>query len=72
MQYYNEKIETMPKPEMEKLQYQELKQLVTRLYANSPFYSGKSPLFYFSAKTRMEMRGIDPLAPRMRSECSTI
>ena len=41
MQYYNEKIETMPKPEMEKLQYQELKQLVTRLYANSPFYSGK-------------------------------
>ncbi|HJJ71582.1 MAG TPA: phenylacetate--CoA ligase, partial [Methanocorpusculum sp.] len=41
MQYYNEKIETMPKPEMEKLQYQELKQLVTRLYSNSPFYSGK-------------------------------
>ena len=28
--------------------------------------------FFLLKKTLMEMRGIDPLAPRMRSECSTI
>lgn len=41
MQYYNEAIETLPKAELEKLQYQELKTLVTRLWNNSAFYSGK-------------------------------
>ena len=29
-------------------------------------------MFFFRKKNYMEMRGIDPLAPRMRSECSTI
>lgn len=41
MKYFNEKLETMPKAEMEKLQYQELKTLVTRLSKVSPFYSRK-------------------------------
>lgn len=41
MKYYNEKIETMPKAEMEKLQYQKLKVLVERLYDTSEFYHKK-------------------------------
>ncbi len=41
MAYYNEKIETLPKAELEKLQYQELKVLVERLYATSVFYHDK-------------------------------
>ncbi|MDD2803682.1 MAG: phenylacetate--CoA ligase, partial [Methanocorpusculum sp.] len=41
MPYYNEKIETMPKDELAKLQYQELKKLVTRLYDSSVFYHTK-------------------------------
>ncbi|MDO5843724.1 MAG: phenylacetate--CoA ligase [Methanocorpusculum sp.] len=41
MKYYNEKIETLPKDELEKLQYQELKTLVTRLFGNSKFYHDK-------------------------------
>ncbi|HJJ53209.1 MAG TPA: phenylacetate--CoA ligase, partial [Methanocorpusculum sp.] len=41
MAYYNEKIETMPKDELSKLQYQELKKLATRLYDTSPFYHKK-------------------------------
>ncbi|WP_167816214.1 phenylacetate--CoA ligase family protein [Methanocorpusculum sp. GPch4] len=41
MPYYNEKIETMPKEELAKLQYQELKKLVTRLYDSSVFYHTK-------------------------------
>ncbi|MDO5846321.1 MAG: phenylacetate--CoA ligase, partial [Methanocorpusculum sp.] len=41
MKYYNEAIETLPKAELETLQYQELKTLVTRLWNNSAFYSGK-------------------------------
>lgn len=39
--YYNEKLETMPKEEMAKLQYQELKVLVERVYRDSAFYHGK-------------------------------
>ncbi|HJJ39578.1 MAG TPA: phenylacetate--CoA ligase, partial [Methanocorpusculum sp.] len=39
--YYNEKLETMPKEEMAKLQYQELKVLLDRVYASSAFYHGK-------------------------------
>ena len=38
MTYYNEKIETMPKEEMARLQYTELKTLIDRLYRTSPFY----------------------------------
>ncbi|HKL97492.1 MAG TPA: AMP-binding protein, partial [Methanocorpusculum sp.] len=41
MAYYNEKIETMPKDELSKLQYQELKKLTARLYDTSPFYHKK-------------------------------
>ncbi len=41
MAYYNEKIETLAKPNLEKLQYQELKVLVDRLYAKSTFYHDK-------------------------------
>ncbi|HJJ98610.1 MAG TPA: phenylacetate--CoA ligase, partial [Methanocorpusculum sp.] len=41
MAYYNEKIETLPRAELEKLQYQELKALVERLYTSSPFYHDK-------------------------------
>lgn len=41
MVYYNKEIETLPKEELEKLQYRELKTLVERLYKNSEFYSDK-------------------------------
>ena len=41
MVYYNEKLETMPKEEMARLQYQELKVLLERVYRNSAFYHGK-------------------------------
>lgn len=41
MKYYNEKIETLPKADLEKLQYQELKTLVSRLYGSSKFYHDK-------------------------------
>lgn len=38
MKYYNEKTETLPKDELEQLQYKELKKLVARLYSSSEFY----------------------------------
>ena len=41
MVYYNEKLETMPKEETARLQYQELKVLLDRVYRNSAFYHGK-------------------------------
>ncbi len=41
MAYYNEKIETMPKKKMAKLQYTELKALLDRVYRNSAFYHDK-------------------------------
>lgn len=41
MVYYNEKLETMPKEETARLQYQELKALLDRVYRNSAFYHGK-------------------------------
>ena len=38
MAYYNEKIETLPRAELAKLQYQELTVLVERPYPTSVFY----------------------------------
>jgi len=39
MTFYNEKLETIGKEESNKIQYQELKALITRLYRDSPFYN---------------------------------
>ena len=36
--YWNEKIETMPRPELEKLQLERLKEIVKFSYENSPYY----------------------------------
>ena len=36
--YWNEKIETMPRPELEKLQLERLKEIVKFSYENSPFF----------------------------------
>jgi len=41
MKYYNEKLETLGREESDKLQYQELKALIARLYRDSPFYNSR-------------------------------
>jgi len=41
MKYWNEKIETMPRKDIEAFQLKSLKKLVSTLYSTSPFYSAK-------------------------------
>lgn len=36
--YWNEAIETMPRPELEKLQLERLKEMVKFAYENAPYY----------------------------------
>ena len=47
--FWNEKIECMPQEELKKLQYDELKTLIEKLYNNNQFYHD-----------RMEAKGVKP------------
>ncbi len=47
--FWNAKMETMPREELEKLQYEELKTLITKLYESNQFY-----------RERMDSKGVKP------------